>query len=313
MRSKWPDALRDNVLRKVVVASIAVVFGVAAVVLPPVVNRQLADAEKILQKPLAGLLVAIAIVVVSAWRYRFAIAIAAAIVLITAVQITYYFVTTSPGRTLREQASSWRVIPVASGAHGIAESTPDVFGRASLFWAGDRIRLDLHSTTGTTQQGFYLNGGGPASKFLFSADVTRIDGGHQVVCPLLFGIRSNRDYYTFRLQDSGTSPVAKAYHIIPNSPVFTSGFHGEQVGDTPPLPYVNRWNIFEPSQLRTTRMMIEGDGSYYRFFINDREVLGRRIDDVPNHTVAVGVTVLANDLVADAACNYSHVSLWVAP
>jgi hypothetical protein len=45
-------------------------------------------------------------------------------------------------------------------------------------------------------------------------------------------------------------------------------------------------------------MLIEGD--YGRFFVDGRLVFQRVIDELPNYTVAVGTTVLANNL-QDAA------------
>ena len=41
---------------------------------------------------------------------------------------------------------------MASGAQGVAENHPDVFGRARLNWSGNSLRLNLHSETGTTQR-----------------------------------------------------------------------------------------------------------------------------------------------------------------
>jgi hypothetical protein len=177
---------------------------------------------------------------------------------------------------------SWRTVPLASGAHGVARNRPTVFGRARLNWSGDRLRLDLRSTTGTTQQGFNLDGGSLRSRFDFQARVQTVDGGRAVTCPLLFGINDVRSYFTFRLES-----------------------------ETDVLPYVNTWNVLTPSQRTKTKLAIAADGSDYRFFVNDREVFEREVDDVPTHTVAVGVTVLANGLRSDAVCHTDSVLLKV--
>lgn len=306
-------SLRDTAIRKAIAAILALVCAFATLILPPVANQQLADAEKILQKPLIAAVVAIVIVVAAAWRLRIAIAIATIIAVVAGIQITYYAVTTHPSRAAAARASHWRAVPLASGANGTAENTLDAFGRARLDWSGDRIRLDLQSETGTTQQGFYLNGGPLPSHFLFAARVTKIDGGAAVTCPLLFGIKDIRNYFTFRLQHVHDGEKAIAYQIVQNSPLFASGFHGLLLDETSGLPYVNRWNVVSPRERTTTTLGVEGDGNYYRFYINDREVFSRRIDTVTTHTVAVGVTVLANGLRSDAVCQFEHVSLRVEP
>jgi hypothetical protein len=261
-----------------------------------------------------AVIVTLAILAASAWRLRFAVAVAATVPVVAGVQITYYVVTTHPGRAAASRAAACRDVPLSSGAQGTAENTPDVFGKARLDWSGDALRLDLHSETGTTQQAFYLDGGPLTSQFLFTARVDKIDGGDAVTCPLLFGIKDNRSYFTFRLQDlpsGGTEAIA--YQIVPNSPEFTSGFHGVLLDNTSALPYVNQWNIVDPSARTKTTLAIEGDNDFYHFFVNSREVFSRRIDDVPTHIVAVGVTVLANGLKSDAVCQFDHVSLKIAP
>lgn len=83
--------------------------------------------------------------------------------------------------------------------------------------------------------------------------------------------------------------------------------------NTRPLPYVDTWNVLTPWERAKTKLAIAADGSYYRFFVDDRQVFARQIDDVPTHTVAVGVTVLANGLRSDAVCQTDQVELRVAP
>lgn len=63
---------------------------------------------------------------------------------------------------------------------------------------------------------------------------------------------------------------AIAYQIVPNSPVFTSGFHGVLLDETPALPYVNRWNAITPRERTTTTLGVEGDGGVYHFYVNNR-------------------------------------------
>ncbi|MEA2232688.1 MAG: hypothetical protein QOD83_2504 [Solirubrobacteraceae bacterium] len=305
--------LKDKAVRKALTAVLALVFAAMTLVLPPVANSQLAYAEKTLQKPLMAAVVAIAIVALSAWKLRFAVGLAVAVCLASLLHIAYFVVTTEPGRSAAHSARGWRSVPLASAAHGVAENHPNVFGQARLNWSGDRLRLDLRSATGTTQQGFLLDGGALSARFYFQARVEKINGGQAVICPLLFGIKDIRNYFTFRLQSRPDgSVIAVAYQIIANSPVFTSGFHGVLLDETKPLPYVNTWNIVTPSERTKTKLAIVADGNYYRFFVNDREVFARQIDGVPTHTVAVGVTVLANALRADAVCQTDRVELRVA-
>ncbi|MDQ1738584.1 MAG: hypothetical protein QOE53_236 [Pseudonocardiales bacterium] len=306
--------VRDRLFGKLLSAVLSLLFGLAILVLPPVANEQLAAAEKMLQKPLVAVVVAVALVAVSAWKLRFAVAIAGLLAVIAAVQIGYYIVTTQPGRAVATTASSWDSHPLATGAKGFAENQPDVFGRARLEWSGNSLRLNLHSETGTTQQGFYLDGGATNSSFLFTARVTKVDGGDAVTCPLLFGIKDNRSYYTFRIQALPTGGYkAIAYQIIPNTPVFTSGFHSVLLDETKALPYINHWNLVKPSERNSITLGIKAESDSYQFFVNSRQVFDRRIDGLPTHTVAVGVTVLANGLKSDAVCQYDDVSLKVKP
>lgn len=307
------DRLRDFTVRKALSAVLVLVMAAIVLVLPPVANTQLAAAEKALQKPVVAVLVAIVIVLTSAWRLRLAIAIAGVVALVAGTHIAYYVVTTDAGRDVERRAANWESVPLASGAEGLAQNTPNVFGRAKLEWSGDALRLNLRSETGTTQQGFNLTAGPLGSRFLFTAEVAKIDGGEAVTCPLLFGINDVRSYFTFRIQDLPEGgEKAVAYEIIPNSPVFTSGFHGVVLGETRALPYVNHWNIIRPSERTRTTLAIAGDASDYRFFVNQREVFSRRIDTLRTNVVALGVTVLANDLKSDAVCQFDNVTLKVA-
>jgi len=309
-----PDpSLRDDSLRKLLAAVLTLASAGAILLLPPVANKQLAAAVDVLQEPVVAVVVAAVVLAASAWRFRFAAGLAAILAVIAAVHIAYYFITTAPGRTASDRAAAWTDVPLAAGAQGVAENTPNVFGAARLEWSGRSVRLSLRSETGTTQQGYYLDGGPVLSRFLFSARIEKISGGDAVTCPLLFGIADNRNYFTFRLQDTPDGGLkAIAYQIVPNSAEFTSGFHGVLIDETAALPYVNHWNVMDPSERTETTLGVEADGDYYRFYVNSREVFARRVDRVPTHTVAPGVTVLANDLKSEAVCEFADVRLRVA-
>jgi hypothetical protein len=303
---------RDRYVSRLLSALLTLLFTVLVLVLPPIANHQLASDEKLIEKPLIAVIVALVALLAGAWLPRFAIGITILLVCAAIVQVSYYLVTTQPGRDAAGTAQAWHEVPLASGAHGIAENHPDVFGSATLSWAGSSLSLSLRSTTGTTQQGFYLNGGALGSSFYFSARVDKVEGGQAVTCPLLFGIANNRSYFTFRIQQmpDGTNE-AVAYQIIPNSPSFTSGFHGLLLDQDDDIPYVGDWNLLSPSSQSHTTLAIQAQGSYYKFFVDGREVFSRQVDDIPRNTVAVGVTVLANGLSSAAVCQYDHVVLRV--
>ena len=76
--------------------------------------------------------VAVVIAIVSVWRLRLAISLALTLAVTCAVHIAYFIRTTAPGRHATAQAADWRRVPLASGARGVAENRPDVFGRARL-------------------------------------------------------------------------------------------------------------------------------------------------------------------------------------
>lgn len=80
----------------------------------------------------------------------------------------------------------------------------DEWGYASAQWSGSSYSLDLHSTTGATQQGYNLNAGSFDSRYVFSAGVVEKQGIITSTCPLLFGVKDIRNYYTFR---SGSAPA----------------------------------------------------------------------------------------------------------
>ncbi len=305
---------RERHLSRLLSAVLTLIFTVLVLVLPPIANHQLASDEKLVEKPLIAVIVALVALLAGAWLPRFAIGIAILMACLAVVQVTYYLVTTQPGRDAARATQSWRVVPLASGARGTARNHPDVFGRATLRWAGSSLRLSLRSNTGTTQQGFYLNGGARSSSFYFSARVDKVAGGQAVTCPLIFGIANNRSYFTFRIQQlPDGSDEAVAYQIIPNSPSFTSGFHGLLLDQDSDIPYVGTWNLISPSEQSHTTLSIEAQGSRYEFFVDNREVFSRQVDDIPRNVVAVGVTVLANGLRSAAVCQYDHVVFRVHP
>jgi hypothetical protein len=312
--------IKRQATQKVLSALLGLTFTAFALILPPIANTQLADAEKQLEKPVIAVIVALAVVVASAWSMRFAVAVLLVSLVACLIHVGYYYQTTSRYRDARRVAASWRAVPLASGAQGVAENTPDIYGRAVLRWSGDTMVLQLlNEHNGTTQQGFYLAAGSASSSFFFSARVSQPHGGQVVICPLLFGIEDARNYFTFRLHqvlDLKGKPLgqkAEAYQIIPNSPVPGSGFHGRLIDDTQILPYAQHWDVMEPSNGDTTTLSIMSQSGFYRFFVNGRQVFARSIDEVTRNTVAVGTTVLANDVVSDAVCEFTHVMLRVGP
>ena len=302
---------RERYWPKLATAMLTLVFTVLVLVLPPIANAQLASAERTMEKPLIAVLVALAGLLVGAWLGRLALCLVALLVMVAALQGGYYVYTIQPGRDAARTAQAWQAVPLG---HGFAKNHPGVFGSATMWWSGDRADLSLRSNTGTTQQGIWLHGGSPSSSFYFSARTDKKEGGNAVFCPLLFGIASTRSYFTFRIQQlpNGTNE-AVAYQIIPNSPSLTSGFHGLLLDQDTDIPYVGDWNILTPSYRTHTTLAIEAHGNYYQFFIDNREVFSRVVNDVPTHNVAVGVTVLANGSRSAAVCEYDQVSLRVHP
>lgn len=277
--------------------------------MPPIVNKQLASDEKVIEKPLIAAVVALALVAVSAWRKRFAIGVAVVCVIVVAAQLTSYFVTTAPGRDAASETSGWINLPLADAYRNIIPvNQPDVFGEATVEWSGSDVTLKLRSKTGTTQQGIYQRPPSGATGIYFAATVTNVVGGDAVACPLLFGITNIRNYFTFRVQNgSGGSPEAVAYQIIQNSSKFTSGFHALLLGQDDDIPYYGTWNIVQPSANSQTRLAILVEGQYGQFFVDGRRVFQRVIDYLPNYTVAVGTTVLANNLQDAANCTFKDV------
>jgi len=301
--------VKDQTLSRVLTALLSLVFTGLVLVLPPIVSRQLASAEHTLEKPLVGFIVAAAVFLVAAWRKRFAIAIVAITLIVSAVQVGYYFITTSAARQVAALTSSWTNLPVADFYRRIVPiNTPDVFGYATVEWHTSSITLKLRSKTGTTQQAIYEVPPQGTRGIYFAATIANKVGGTAVVCPLLFGISNIRNYFTFRVQDTPSgSSEAVSYQILQNSGVFTSGFHRLLLDNNTDIPYYDSWNILQPSADTQTRLAILIQGDFAKFFLDGRLVFQRTIDDLPNYTVAVATTVLANNLQNAANCTFSDV------
>lgn len=300
---------RDKLLSRLLSAALSLIFTALVLIMPPIVNKQLASDEKVIEKPLIAAAVALALVAFSAWRKRFAIGVAVVCVLVVAAQLTVYLVTTGAGRDAASETSDW-INQSLAGAyrHIIPANQPDVFGEARVEWSGSDVTLKLRSKTGTTQQGIYQRPPPGTTGVYFAATVANVVGGDAVTCPLLFGITDIRNYFTFRVQEGpGGSPEAVAYQIIQNSSKFTSGFHALLLGQDADIPYYDTWNIIEPSANGQTRLAILIKGHYGQFFVDGRRVFQRVIDDLPNYTVAVGTTVLANNLQDAANCTFKDV------
>lgn len=187
------------------------------------------------------------------------------VILVSTAHGTYYYVTAKPGRDVEAMTSHWRTVPPSSAAKGVASNKPDLYGRATLQWSGSNVRLDLHSETGSTQQGFHMNGGPVTSSMYFSAGVTEVDGSDKVACPLLYGIKTYRAYYIFRMQPIKGDPEALSYQIILNGPPLDSGFHGVLLDQAHPLPYVGNWNLLEWNAGSVTHLglLARGDQSTF--------------------------------------------------
>jgi len=314
-RTSRQNEARDKLLSRFLSAALSLIFTALVLIMPPVVNKQLASDEKVIEKPLIAAMVALALVAFSAWRKRFAISVAVLCVIVVAAQLSVYVATTAPGRDAASVTSDWVNLPLADAyRHIIPVNQPDVFGEASVEWSGSNVTLKLRSKTGTTQQGIYQRPPSRTTGVYFAATVTNVVGGDAVICPLLFGITDNRNYFTFRIQDGpGGSPEAVAYQIIQNSSRFTSGFHALLLGQDDDIPYYNTWNIIQPSASNQTRLAILIEGHYGQFFVDGRRVFQRVIDYLPNYTVAVGTTVLANNLQDAANCTFKDVVFRAEP
>ena len=96
---------RDKLLSRLLSAALSLIFTALVLIMPPIVNKQLASDEKVIEKPLIAAAVALALVAFSAWRKRFAIGVAVVCVLVVAAQLTVYLVTTGawPGCSIRNQ------------------------------------------------------------------------------------------------------------------------------------------------------------------------------------------------------------------
>jgi hypothetical protein len=306
---------RDQTRSRLLTAFLSVVFTGLVLVLPPIVNRQLASAERTLEKPLVAVIVALVIALFTAWHRRFLVGLVAICVIVSAVQVGYYYYTTSASRQAAAQTAPWVNLPIADAyRHIVPINTPDAFGYATVEWHGSDVTLKLRSKTGTTQQGIYQEPPADTQGIYFAATVSDEVGGNSVVCPLLFGISNIRNYFTFRVQDApdGT-PEAVSYQIIQNSGVFTSGFHALLLGQDTNIPYYETWNIIQPSAHTATRLAMLIRGNYGQFFVDGRRVFQRVIDDLPDYRVAIGTTVLANNLQDAANCTFTDVVFRAEP
>lgn len=142
---------RDKLLSRLLSASLSLIFTALVLIMPPIVNKQLASDEKVIGKPLIAAMVALALVAFSAWRKRFAIGVAVVRVITVVAQLTVYLVTTAPGRDAASETSDWINLPLA-GAYKriIPVNQPDVFGEASVEWSDSNVTLKLRSKTGTS-------------------------------------------------------------------------------------------------------------------------------------------------------------------
>jgi hypothetical protein len=212
-RTSHQSEARDKLLSRLLSAVLSLIFTVLVLIMPPIVNKQLVGGEKIIEKPLIAVVVALALVAFSAWRKRFAVGVAVVCVIVVAAQLISFFVTTAPSRDAASETSGWINLPLADAYRDIIPvNQPDVFGEASVEWSGSSVTLKLRSKTGTTQQGIYQRPPLGSKGVYFAATVTNVVGGDAVVCPLLFGIADIRNYFSFRVQNSPDgSPEAVAY------------------------------------------------------------------------------------------------------
>ncbi len=121
----------------------------------------------------------------------------------------------------------------------------DLRVRIQTSCTGTRTRSS--PTSETTQQGIHQNPPHRTRGIYFAATVSNTVGGNAVVCPLVYGITSIRNYFTFRVQDGPNgAPEAVSYQIIQTSGVFTSGFHALLLDNDTDIPYYDSWNILQP-------------------------------------------------------------------
>ncbi|MFI2711859.1 hypothetical protein ACH495_17190 [Micromonospora sp. NPDC018662] len=313
------DELRQDLALKLFSALLVLIMAALLLMLPPIVNDQLEAAVDLLRQPVAEVVAAAALLAFAAWRYRYALGIALVLLLLGAAQMTYFIATTADGRGITSQAKAWREVRATTTESGRRENEPNENGRAYLEWSGSAVTLRLRSERGTTQQGFNLAAGNPGRPYLFSARLTGWDGRLTSSCPLLFGIESIRSYYTFRLErQADHSHQAAAYRILPITEQ-KWGFRAATLDQADDLPYVWHWNIIRQWEGSEVKLAIYFDGTEYHFFVNDRQVFHRRIDDSPPQRVAVGATTLGVEAgdppghgePEDVICHFSHVELRV--
>lgn len=305
-------ALKKDLLVKVLAAALVAVGVAVDLILPPIQNPQVAQIESQLQRPIVDVVIALVMLFIAGWKARVPAALGVVLLIFASVQYGLYNAETADARGVLASSASWTSVPIAPSASGTVRNNPDKWGYASAQWAGSSYSLDLHSTTGTTQQGYYLNAGSLDSRYVFSARVVEKQGIITSTCPLLFGIQDIRNYYTFRIeQGNGGTYTAAVYQIVANPGVDT-GFHADTIDQSAPLPYVHHWDVMQPWAGDDITLMIAADGDDYRFFVDGRQVFHRPIDTLPPHMLAVGLTTIGNNNPADTICAYDTVELKVA-
>jgi hypothetical protein len=295
-------------------ALLLVVFAVASgALMPPIQNQQIAQIESQLQRPVIDVVIAVVMFFIAGWQARVPAAIGTVLLLFASAQYVLYNNETAAARGTIASASGWTNEQVASSAHGSTHNTPDTWGYATASWSGTSYSLDLHSTTGTTQQGYHMNAGSSDSQYVFFARIVERQGILTSTCPMLFGIASIRDYYTFRIeQGAGGTYTADVYQITGNPGVDT-GFTADVIDQSAPLPYIGHWDLLQPWAADDITLMISAQGNNYSFFVDGREVFQRPIESNPAHEVAVGLTTIGNNNPADTICGFDQLSLKVKP
>jgi hypothetical protein len=320
-----PDASakRAEAVKKLVSALGVFIAAALALLLPPIANKQLAEAIATLRKPGVDVVVAIVFVVFVALSWRVVATLALVLILFGGVQLIYFYNTTSPGENASVEAASW--VSVSTNAPETASVRADGakclyneennLGSASECWQDGRISIDLNDKVGTSQQGLYWQAGQSGVNYLLSARVESVQGSEAVsACPLFFGIKDEHDYFMFYVKKASDETYsAEVVHRQP-LPDGRQGFTGQVFAAEGPLPYVKYWNLLRSWEGAAYELKIKAMGDRYYFYVNDRAVFEGGIDgrqlpaDLPRITT-IGVVAITNNEIDDVACNFSHVSL----
>jgi hypothetical protein len=286
-------------------------------VLPPVANVQIREAEGRLVSATSAAVAFVVAALLSPTRRTLAmvvtICVAVVVIVTTVATGGYYAITTNQARGLHRDAHGWTQTvddTYSARTHSSTRGT-DRNGSGSASTINGVLTIRLRSTHVANQQYFVREAAPAGSNYFVETQVRRQYGPLNSGCFLAFSVIDSDRYYLYTVTDDARGGL-RAHSALVAQEVRASPAIEKPVAHSDALPYVDNWSVLPRlgAEASWTTLAVYKDEGDYVFFVNDRKVA--EVSDVVNDTgrVTVGAYDPGTSDGSYVGCQFRYLHAW---